>query len=274
MILMLIFWWYPAAPSYVADKIFSPLFKGESYIRQNLGEDFSEQSKDQVAELDFLREENKELRSLLSDHTTPGIAAGVIARPASLPYDALVIDRGHTDGILEGAPVYASAGQAVGVVASVYANSSVVALVSTPGWKSTVYLYGSNIYTTMEGQGGGIARVHVPQGVSLEVGNIAAVPVLGSGIFGRVSFVDSVPSRPEQYGYVAMETPISSLRYVTVGTRSLSAISFDEAKEVIDQTRRDFLEVPVPEGVLVDVEQATSTSTPEATATSTTPDEL
>lgn len=261
VILMVVFWWFPTIPAYLADKVFFTLFKSDNYLRKELSGISPQLNKNEATELDFLREENEELRSLLSDHIDPGIAAGVIARPSSLPYDALVIDRGREDEIKKGAPVYASSGQAIGVVASVYTNSSIVALISTPGWKSTAYVYGSNIYTTVEGQGGGVARVHVPQGIDLEEGNVVAVPALGGGVFGKVSFVDSVPSRPEQYGYVTMDTPISSLRHVMVGNRSLSSISFNEAKSVVENTRRDFLKVPVPEGVLVDIQNSTSTAT-------------
>ena len=201
-----------------------------------------------------LRSENEELRSLLSDSGDPRVAAGVIGRPTNLPYDVLVIDRGTDDGIVKDAPVYIDSDRIIGFVAETHSKSSIVALVTTPGWRSTVYIYGPNIYTTAVGIGGGITRVHVPQGIMLEVGNNVVIPALSAGTYGTITAVDSVPSRPEQYGYVAMNTPIGELRVVSVGTRPLSVIDFEAAREIINQARRELLEVPVPEGVLIDVE--------------------
>ena len=211
----------------------------------------------------LLAKENEELRRLLGGQSTERIAAGILGRPTELPYDVLVLDRGRQDGVLEKAAVYVGENQAIGFVEAVYENTSVVALVSSPGFESTVYIYGPNIYTTAVGLGGGTLRVNVPQGILLTVGDLVILPSFRGGLYGAISVVESAPTRPEQYGYVSMEVPLQSLHFVTIENKSLAPLSFDEAKEIVENVRLDFLSIPVPEGILVDVpvDEATSTAT-------------
>ena len=203
-----------------------------------------------------LQSDNLALRAHLTSTTTKRLAAGVIGRPTELPYDVFLIDQGKKDGVSELAPVFAGSDQAVGYIAKAYARTSVVVLVSSPDIKSTVYIYGPDIYTTAVGMGGGVLRVSVPQGIDLEEGNIVVMPTLGAGVYGEITFVESVSTQPEQYGFVTIGTPLSSLRYVSVGDVPLSVISFEEAKAVLEEVRTDILEVPVPDEVLI---EATST---------------
>lgn len=253
----------------LSERVFYPLLKSEYFINElvktseNNSSDLSNE-----AELKHLRTENALLRETIGQNGIEKILAGVMGRPTALPYDVLVIDRGQDDGILENAPVYSEKNQIIGFVVSSQKHSSIVALASTPGFTSSVYVYGPNIYTTAVGQGGGVMRIHVPQGINLQVGNTVALPSLSAGIFGEIVAVDSVPSRQEQYGYVVSQTPLSSLRYVSVGKRPLEVISFEEAKEEIEQAKKELLQVEIPEGVLVDVD--ISTSTDMSTASSTT----
>jgi hypothetical protein len=214
-----------------------------------------------------IREENESLRTLLSATTSPRIAAGVIGRPSMLPYDVLLIDRGSDAGVREDAPVFAEGDQVIGFVARVFDDTAVVVLATTPGYQSTAYIYGPNIYTTAVGQGGGSLRVAVPQGINLSEGDLVVIPSLSRGVYGSISVVDTEPSRPEQYGYVSMDIPLASLEYVAVGTVPLRALSFEDAKAIVESTRIDLTTVPVPQGVLVDVEHGTTTATSTATTT-------
>lgn len=265
--LILLAWWKPVFLSSNISAILSPLLKGEMKVREAILKNTNQITNFDAVELERLRNENQELRTLLSDNGEERVAAGVIGRPSSLPYDVLVIDRGTDDGVVEDAPVFIGSDRVIGFVAAAHPKTSVVAMITTPGWRSTVYIYGPNIYTTAVGIGGGITRVHVPQGIMLEVGNTVVIPSLNGGTYGTISAVDSIPSRPEQYGYVAMDTPISELRLVSVGTRPLSTIDFESARQVINEARKQVLQVPVPEGVLVDVtpETQTATTTEEVT---------
>lgn len=261
MPLFLLLWLFPGLLGQFAAPLIRPLLSAETKLRQSITDQDQPGANLDNIELDRLRAENTALRTVLGSENETRIAAGVIGRPTNLPYDVLVIDKGERDGIVKDAPVYVGTNQVIGFIVAVYKESSVAALVTTPGWSSTVYIYGPNIYTTAVGQGGGIARVHTPQGIKLEEGNIVVVPSLSDGIFGRISAVDSIPSRTEQYGYVAMNMPLNSIRLVAVGTRPLSTIDFETAKTVVNEAGRNLLLVPVPEGILIEAESATSTAT-------------
>lgn len=208
-----------------------------------------------------LQAENTELRHMLGEESVERIAAAVIGRPGATPYDVLVIDRGSNDGVLENAPVYVGIDTAIGYVAKVFPDTSIVTLVTTPSFESTVYIIGPNIYTNARGIGGGVLEVSVPQGILLEVGDLVVVPSFDSGVYGTIDVVNSIPSEPEQRGYVTLKVPMHTVRFVSIGTSPLSPRTFDEAVAVVEEVKKDLAKVPVPSGVLVDISTATGTAT-------------
>lgn len=249
-------------PAYLRDR--NELLKNIEDLEKQL---IYEQDVDGAEEL--LRRENEELRQLLGDKEEERIGAAVIGRPSALPYDVIVLDKGTDDGVLINAPVYVSKDQVIGFVAATFAQTSVVTLATTPGFSSTVYIYGPDIYTTAEGMGAGTLRVNVPQGIELAEGNVVVLPSFSSGVYGTISVVESVPTKPEQYGYVSTDIPLSSLRFVSVGKRPLENIDFEEARNVIDAARFEILSVPVPSGVLVDSNFSTSSTSTVGSSTET-----
>jgi cell shape-determining protein MreC len=223
--------------------------------------------------IDLLTAENNELRKLLGNSaTTSRTVAGVVGRPNKLPYDVLVIDKGVEDGIVEGAPVFIGDQTVIGIIKKTFPKTSVVELVTSPGYTVSVYIFGPNIYTNATGIGGGQMRVGVPQGITLKEGDLVVLPSVDSGIYGSISVVDSVPTRPEQYGYVSPEIPLASLRLVSVGDVPIEPVTFEEAQAIVGEVRSELFKVPVPEGVLVTTGSSTATSTPTSSgATSSTP---
>jgi cell shape-determining protein MreC len=163
-----------------------------------------------------LYEENVWLRQLLGVDQNARIAAAVIARPAELPYDLLQIDKGSDDGIKEGAPVYIGIDNVIGVVSHVTPTYAFIQLFTTPGFTITTFISGADVVATMEGYGSGIARVRVPQGIPLAVGNLVHIPGITPGVFGRIEYLENRPSQPEQYGYIALPKPVSGIHYVAV----------------------------------------------------------
>lgn len=220
--------------------------------------------------IDLLSAENRELRGLLGDAGEERVVAGVIGRPNKLPYDVLVLDKGSEDGILEGAPVFIASSTVIGVVNKVFQKNAVVELITSPGFTTSVYILGPDIYTTAEGVGGGQLRVGVPQGIPLSEGDLVILPSIASGVYGEISVVDSVPTRPEQYGYVSPQTPLSSLRLVSVGDAPLEPVSFEEAQAIVASSKSALFEVPVPEGLLITADSASSTGTSTASSTAST----
>lgn len=270
-VLSVISWIFlPSPVRSLTERIFNPLLKVESSIYNSLQGETEEENISILDELNYLRAENTELHAQLGDESESRVVAGVIGRPTALPYDVLVIDKGQDDGVFKDAPVFAGRDRAIGLVSESYQKSAVVTLITTPNITSTVYVYGPNIYTTAVGIGGGVFRIHVPQGVDIKEGDMVVTPALSGGIYGSITAIDSIPSKPEQYGYVTSDIPISSLRYVSVGSRSLSVIDFEEAKSIVEKVRTELLNVPVPAGVLIDVSTSTSTSTPTVDVASST----
>lgn len=170
-----------------------------------------------------LYEENVWLRQLLGVDVHSRIAAAVIARPTELPYDLLQIDKGANDGVKEGAPVYVGIDNVIGVVSHVTPTYAFIQLFTTPGFVVTAFISGADVIATMEGYGSGIARVRVPQGIPLAVGNLVHLPGINPGVFGRIEYLENRPSQPEQYGYIALPKPVSGIQYVSVSKDTVAA---------------------------------------------------
>jgi cell shape-determining protein MreC len=212
-----------------------------------------------------LSEENRWLRGLLGGGEKRRIAAAVVARPNELPYDLLQIDRGTASGITVGAPVYVGADNVIGIISYVGEQYAFVQLFTTPGFSATAFISGPNIVTTLEGVGAGVARVNVPQGIPLSVGNLVHMPSIEPGVFGRVIHVENRPSQPEQYGYIAFETPVSSIRYVAVLSEPVEKIDTATFDARVTSIIEDSLRI---EQSRFFVSSSTATST-DAIATST-----
>jgi hypothetical protein len=199
------------------------------------------------ATLAYLITENTELRNMLHSSSTPRIMAGVISRPPETPYDTMLIDRGSNDGIVENAPVYFSAGQAIGYVQSVFPDSAHVTLFSSPGVESTVYVFGPNIFTTAYGEGGGIIRLSVPQGIKISTDNIVILPSLEQGVLGKIDDIQSIPTEPEQHAYMTFDASLQSIRLVGIGVRPIQKAKFSDAEFHIQTIEKELFTFDVPE---------------------------
>jgi hypothetical protein len=208
-----------------------------------------------------LFEENNRLRTLLGDPKIERTLAVVVAKPADLPYDLLQIDQGSRAGIAVGSPVYIGGDSVIGLVSDVYPNHSFVTLLTTPDFLATVFLSGANVTATLEGLGGGVARVKIPQGISMQIGDLVHVPSIQPGLYGQIAWVESEPTQPEQFGYITPTIPIASLYQVAVGQPS--QISTDPAQllSYIRSIENDLL-------LVKNIPLATSTATSTLSSTS------
>ncbi len=213
-----------------------------------------------------LQIENDAFRTQLGAVPEERLLARVIARPNQLPYDMLMLDRGQVHGVLENAPVFLGKDQVIGFVSVVHAQTSLVTLLTTPGFVASAYVFGPNIYTETEGMGGGVLRVRVPQGILLQTHNLVMMPALDSGVYGEIAYVEAAPSQPEQYGYVRTPVPLQSLYYVSVGREPMVTHTFTDAKNLVVNVRSTLFAVAVPPGELVVPETYVATSG-SATAT-------
>ncbi len=191
-----------------------------------------------------LFDENNRLRSLLGATSSPRTLAAVVGRPGELPYDLIQIDQGSAAGIEAGSPVYIGEDTVIGVVSAVQRNSAFVTLFTTPDFFATVYLSGPNITALLEGLGGGVARVRVPQGVPIRVDDLVHVPSVHPGVYGRIAWVESEPTQPEQYGYITPEIPINSLFQVAVAQPDIITTDGEEAKQYMLEIQNRLLVIP------------------------------
>jgi cell shape-determining protein MreC len=209
-----------------------------------------------------LSDENNRLRSLLGATSSPRILAAVVGKPNELPYDLIQIDQGSQAGIESGSPVYIGVDTVIGIVSAVQRNSAFVTLFTTPDFFATVYLSGANVTALLEGLGGGVARVRVPQGIPMRVGDLVHVPSVQPGVYGTIAWVESEPTQPEQFGYITPEIPIGSLFQVAVAKPNVITT---DPKEV----QRYMLEVQKQQLVIPEITPATTTATSTASTSST-----
>lgn len=208
-----------------------------------------------------LFEENNRLRSLLGAPLDSRTLAVVVGKPDELPYDLVQIDQGSESGIAVGSPVYIGKDTVIGLVSVVQRNSSFVTLFTTPDFLATVYLSGANVTAVLEGLGGGVARVKVPQGIDIRVNDLVHIPSVQPGIYGKIAWVESEPTQPEQFGYITPEIPIGSLFQVAVAQPSTFSSDPDVAQSYILEIQKQLLVIP---------EITPATTTVETSVTSTT----
>ena len=270
-------WFLPAAFAMVSALIMSPFHATNQWLdessslvptfirdRQSLQEEIQQlenqlqiNSRTSVTQQRLLLENNR-LRGLLGAADENRVVAGVIARPDTLPYDFLQIDRGTNEGIEVGAPVFVGTDIVIGLVVHTAQRYSFVELFTTPGFEATIFLSGPDVVAKMYGMGGGVARVSLPQGIPIQIGNLVHVPSVEPGVFGKIAYIENEPTQPEQYGYVAPDTALNSLYQVSVGR--VSQIS--QSVEKIDQrVRREIETRLVVEGVSLEVATSTNQAT-------------
>lgn len=180
-----------------------------------------------------LQAENQRLRQLTSAGTTTVIMAGVVSLPPTLPYDVLQLDQGSVAGIVVGAPIFVGNGAVIGTVEYVAPRYSIARLVSSPGFFSTVYITGANTFASLEGVGGGVARVRVPQGVTLSIDDVVVLVGSQSGQYGVIEYIESEPTQPEQFGYVMPVQPLRGMHTVAVGTVPVETIDIDALHTIL-----------------------------------------
>ncbi len=202
-------------------------------------------------------------RDLLSETDTDSrIVAGIVALPPELPYDRVLIDRGRSDGVVEQAVVYHSHDRAIGVVSTVFDTSAIVTLFSSPGMEATAYIFGPDIFAHTYGEGGGIVRISVPQGVAVSIGDAVVLPGIGAGILGIVESIESIPTEPDQQAYVTLSAPLQSLYAVGVSTRVYERLSYEGAIVALSGWNYHDLNIHIPSMSTSTEPVLTSTTSP------------
>jgi cell shape-determining protein MreC len=171
-----------------------------------------------LADRDSLYAENVQLRAELGRSAgVHSIAAAVLLTPPGTPYDTLVVDAGSAQGVVPGAQVRAGA-LAIGTVDEVYANSSRVALYSSPGQSYNATLTSSDtaIPIIVEGQGAGSMQARVPAATAVVVGDRVEFPGLSGFMAGTITGIVGSDTDTFKTIYVRLPVDLFSLRYVYI----------------------------------------------------------
>ncbi|OGG67313.1 hypothetical protein A3I99_03760 [Candidatus Kaiserbacteria bacterium RIFCSPLOWO2_02_FULL_45_11b] len=218
-----------------------------------------------------LLQENMQLRSMArAGGEEQRLVARVLARPDYLAYDLLQIDKGTSDGVVVGAPVYTGVDSIVGLVVHATTEYAFVDLFTSPGFESTAYIFGPNVFAPIEGIGGGVARVKLPQGVFITEGQLVILPGVSSGVYGEIVSVQNEPTQPEQYGYISPPLAMNNLLYVSVGLNSIESRPVEEINETVRAMLRDSLRLSTTtmstfaSSSQIFIEEAATTSTTTA----------
>lgn len=175
-----------------------------------------------AAELERLRDENRELRDALgfaARQSVRSVMASVVSRSIGPEASAFVIDRGSDDGVVVGAPVVSGAGIMVGKIVSVTAGSATVRAISDRASATAVTLYNdSRTIGIAEGLSGSLMSLrYVPQDETISVNDIVVTSGLESNVpsgllVGIINQVNSDPVDPFQ---TAVLEPLSDIRRAT-----------------------------------------------------------
>ncbi len=177
------------------------------------------------ARISDLEHERDVLSSARNRHANV-IGAGVSIAPGFFFGDALVLDRGVSDGVTVGKMVTTEDGILLGTIEHSEAGWSSVLLLSRPGSKTTLRLSLSessststptkNILTEAEGIGGGEFRIDLPASLHIEPGSVVwsgEYPVYPAGV---VDHVDQSPARQTVSVYIRLPISPSAISRVLV----------------------------------------------------------
>lgn len=165
----------------------------------------------------LILEENLELqeelgRDVYGDRT---IAAKVLSSPGVSPYDTLIIDIGAKDDVMAGDTILVAGTIVVGEVVEVFAQTSRVQLISSPGEEFDVLVSGS-INAVAKGRGGGNFTIELPRDAEVSVGDVVEAAGSSIGVIGFVEYIEVDPNDPFQKMFLKSPVNIFNISWVEV----------------------------------------------------------
>lgn len=171
--------------------------------------------RERAAAYGTLKEENDTLRSMLHmTQTAPGITAPVVSSYHASPYGTFMVEAGANDAIAPGDLVLSETGFVVGRVADVGETHTLVKTAFQSG--SMIDVVVGNAAVSATGEGGGNARVAVPRGIDVQVGDTVIAPVLGGHPVGIVGKVEEVSTTAEQKVFIVLPVNLALMRFVYI----------------------------------------------------------
>ncbi len=171
--------------------------------------------RERAAAYGALREENETLRSLLRfTQQSPGVTAPVVSSYHASPYGTFLVGAGASDAIATGDIVLSETGYVIGRVADVGATHTLVKAAFQSGAQIDVVL--GNAALTADGTGSGNARLNVPRGIDVRVGDTVIAPTFAGHPIGIVGKVEEVSTTAEQKVFIVLPVNLSTLRFVYI----------------------------------------------------------
>lgn len=164
-------------------------------------------------------------------HETPGILAGIVARPPESPYDTLVLAGGSRAGITLGQEVFGPGNVPLGIVSSVLADFTRVTLFSAPGMTTNGWIGRAALPLIIRGAGAGALQASLSRSAGVVVGDIVFAPGPGMLPLGSVVRIDSDPSAPGVSLHIMPMLNLFSLAWVEL--RSTGIMAFVSATSTL-----------------------------------------
>jgi rod shape-determining protein MreC len=165
----------------------------------------------------ILAKENSDFKKLFGyeKESTSTVMASVLVRPPQTLYDTLIISAGKDRNVTPNEKVFAYDNIYIGKVAEVYANSSKVALLSSPGEKWNVNIGGNSMSAVAKGMGAGNFLVELPKDAEVEKGDYVMLSDSGD-LIGKVYFIET--SESDSFKKIFIHSPfnISEIRWTKI----------------------------------------------------------
>ena len=231
---LLIAFVFPTFFGSIAHTVSRPLWSGWAIIRDSgFGKYFSSKQtlilenqklrdeneilKTETAVLALVKSENAELKSTWGRDTqkVQTLVGAVLVTPPRSPYDTMVIDVGSKNGVKAGALVSSHSHVVLGVVQTVYDDTSIVELFSSPESRHEVIL-GQGVRAQAVGKGAGVYEVSLPRGTRVNIGDPVYIPSITPRVYGVIDYISEEEARP--FITVMFKTPVNveRLTYVEV----------------------------------------------------------
>lgn len=206
------------APVFYIDTIDANLMTRSSLIKKvNELNSVIDSYNAKISRLDLLENENAKLKKELGrSSSSTGVLANVLTMPKRSIYDTFIIDIGADHGIHKGMTVYAFDSIALGTIAEVYDNKSLVSLFSQSGRETVGNVNGSDMNITLIGRGAGEYEVRMPRDISFAVGDKISYQSIETVVLAEIQKIMTDPRDPFQK--LLAKTPINliNLKWVIV----------------------------------------------------------
>lgn len=171
-----------------------------------------------MTDYNVLKDENIKLKEMLG-RVTPEkniILSSILTKPSYSPYDSIIIDVGEDVNIKVGGKVYANEIIPIGKVKSVYKNTSVVELYSSPGTRTSAVMNESNTPVELIGRGGGNFEMAIPLNLSFIDNTEIVMPGIRSEVLAITKEVISTSNDPVKKILLSSPVNIQNLKWVFV----------------------------------------------------------